>query len=180
MAVTDSTTPYRVCVVCAGNICRSPIAEFVLRHRLEQAGLGDLVTVDSAGTGGWHAGQPADPRAVAALHHHGYDGSAHRARQFRREWFADVDLVLALDRENFAGLSTLARDDDTRAKVQLLRSYDPDVMAGDDTDVPDPYYGDDAAFVHVLLMIERAADGFVAAVRQEIELDVPGGEPSRQ
>ncbi|WP_116947708.1 low molecular weight protein-tyrosine-phosphatase [Jiangella endophytica] len=178
--MTDPSTPYRVCVVCAGNICRSPIAEFVLRHRLEGAGLGDLVTVDSAGTGGWHAGQQADPRALAALHDHGYDGSDHRARQFRREWFADVDLVLALDRDNFADLSTLAPDDDARAKVQLLRSYDPDAEAGDDTEVPDPYYGDAAAFERVLLMIERASDGFVTAVSEEIELDVPGGEPSRQ
>lgn len=178
--MTDPSTPYRVCVVCAGNICRSPIAEFVLRRRLDEAGLGDLVTVDSAGTGGWHAGQQADPRALIALHDHGYDGSGHRARQFRREWFDDVDLVLALDRENYTDLSMLAPDDDARAKVQLLRSYDTEAETGDDTDVPDPYYGDAASFERVLLMIERAADGFVAAARDEIELDVPGGEPSRQ
>lgn len=178
--MSDPTSPYRVCVVCAGNICRSPIAEFVLRRRLHEAGLGDIVTVDSAGTGGWHAGQQADPRALAALLGHGYDGDSHRARQFRREWFDDVDLVLALDRENFADLSALAPDDDARAKVQLLRGYDADAVAGDDTDVPDPYYGDAASFEQVLAMIERAAEGFVAAVRQEIELDVPGGEPSRQ
>lgn len=178
--MTDPTSPFRVCVVCAGNICRSPIAEFVLRRRLEEAGLGDLVTVDSAGTGGWHAGQPADPRALAALLGHGYDGGSHRARQFRRDWFDDVDLVLAMDRENFADLSALAPDDDTRAKVQLLRGYDTEAVADDDTDVPDPYYGDYAAFEQVLVLIERAADGFVAAVRQEIELDLPGGEPSRQ
>lgn len=178
--MTDSNTPYRVCVVCAGNICRSPIAEFVLRRRLDEAGLAELVTVDSAGTGGWHAGQHADPRALTALQRHGYDGSGHRARQFQRAWFADVDLVLALDRDNFADLSTLAPHDGARAKVQLLRSYDPDAVAADDTEVPDPYYGDATAFEQVLLMIERAADGFVTAVREEIELDVPGGEPSRQ
>lgn len=166
--MTDSSRPFRLCVVCAGNICRSPIAEAVIRDRLADAGLNPLVVVDSAGTGGWHAGEPADRRALATLARHGYDGSAHRARQFRRDWFDDVDIVLAMDRENFADLYAQAPDDDARAKVQLLRSYDAAALAADDTDVPDPYYADDEAFEQVLLMIEAAADGLVETIRDEL------------
>ncbi|WP_203433420.1 low molecular weight protein-tyrosine-phosphatase [Jiangella asiatica] len=166
--MSDSSRPFRLCVVCAGNICRSPIAETVIRSRLADAGLGRLVVVDSAGTGGWHSGEPADHRALAALTRRGYDGSAHRARQFRRDWFDDVDIVLALDRENFADLYALAPDDDARARIQLLRSYDQLALAAEDTDVPDPYYGDDDAFEQVLVMIETAADGLVEAIRDEL------------
>src|SRR3954454_21966139 len=87
---------YRVCFVCSGNICRSPIAEVVMRRLVEDEGLAGVVEVDSAGTGAWHEGDGADPRAVAVLDGSGYDGSAHRARAFEADWFADIDLVLAL------------------------------------------------------------------------------------
>src|SRR5258708_24402578 len=96
----DPGGPYRVCLVCLGNICRSPMAETVLRASLAEAGLGTAVELDSAGTGDWHLGQPMYPQAQAALGRRGYDGSAHRARQIRVGWLTDRDLILAMDAAN--------------------------------------------------------------------------------
>jgi len=157
--------PYRICLVCLGNICRSPMAESVLRAQLERAGLADAVVVDSAGLGDWHVGDDADRRALQALTRRGYPLS-HAARQFDRAWFAERDLVLALDRSNLAGLRRLAPDPQTADRVRLLRSYDPD--AGDDLDVPDPYYGGADGFEHVLDLVERACAGLVADVRRTV------------
>src|SRR5260370_26947267 len=100
--------PYRVCLVCLGNICRSPMAETVLRAALAEAGLGGTVTVDSAGTGDWHVGEPMNSGARAALARRGYDGAAHRARQFRASWLAQRDPVLAMDAWNLADLRRMA------------------------------------------------------------------------
>jgi protein-tyrosine phosphatase len=138
----------RVEIVCSGNICRSPIGEVVLRAKLAEAGIDDVV-VTSSGTGGWHVGDPMDPRAAAALRRRGYDGSAHRAQQFRTGWFAERDLVLAMDSGH---LSDLTRRGGT---VQLFA----------DADVPDPYYGEDDGFDDVLHQIEKAADEWVDRLR---------------
>lgn len=159
---------YRICLVCLGNICRSPMAAAVLQHRLDQAGLADHVTIGSAGTGGWHVDEPADPRALSALRERGYDGSAHRARQFTAEWFDDYDLVLAMDSDNLADLRRLAPDDTALNKIGMLRSYDPSLSATGELDVPDPYYGGADGFAHVLNQVERAADGLVDALRKEL------------
>src|ERR1700743_1999741 len=98
----DPRAPYTVCLVCLGNICRSPMAEVVLRAELAEAGLAEGVTVASAGTGDWHIGHPMDRRAQAELGRRGYDGSAHRARQIDSSWLPDRDLFLAMDRRNLA------------------------------------------------------------------------------
>ena len=113
----NASGPYRVCCVCLGNICRSPMAEVVLRAQLAEAGLGERVIVDSAGTGDWHVGHRMNPPARAQLERRGYDGSAHRARQFDASWLAGRDLVLAMDASNFANLRLLARGD---AKDRIL------------------------------------------------------------
>jgi protein-tyrosine phosphatase len=149
-----SSTLRRVEVVCTGNICRSPIGEVVLRAKLADAGVDDVV-VTSSGTSGWHIGDPMDSRATAALARRGYDGSAHRAQEFRSTWFADRDLVLAMDSGH---LSALLRrgGDDLAVPVHLFA----------DSDVPDPYYGDDAGFDDVLDQIEKAADLWVARLSQ--------------
>ncbi|MEV0978752.1 low molecular weight protein-tyrosine-phosphatase [Streptomyces sp. NPDC049915] len=157
---------YRVCFVCTGNICRSPMAESVFRARVEEAGLGGLVEVDSAGTGGWHEGDGADPRTVAVLRESGYDGD-HTARQFQPSWFARLDLVIALDAGHLRALRRLAPTEQDAAKVRLLRSYDP--AAGADLDVPDPYYGGMDGFEECLEMVEAASDGLLAAVRERME-----------
>ncbi|MXM65663.1 low molecular weight phosphotyrosine protein phosphatase [Streptomyces sp. HUCO-GS316] len=157
---------YRVCFVCTGNICRSPMAESVFRARVREAGLDELVEVDSAGTGGWHEGDGADPRAVAVLEDNGYD-SAHTARQFRASWFSRLDLVVALDAGHLKALRRLAPGGDDADKIRLLRSYDSAV--GDDLDVPDPYYGGMDGFEECLEMVEAASEGLLAAVREHVE-----------
>ncbi|WP_432175530.1 low molecular weight protein-tyrosine-phosphatase [Streptomyces sp. Tue6028] len=162
--------PYRVCFVCTGNICRSPMAESVFRARVEEAGLDHQVEVDSAGTGGWHEGDGADPRTVAVLEAHGY-GSDHTARQFQASWFSRLDLVVALDSGHLKALRRLAPTPEDAAKVGLLRSYDP--AAGDDPDVPDPYYGRMDGFEECLEMVEAASVGLLAAVQEQVEGQVP-------
>ncbi|MFG3247904.1 low molecular weight protein-tyrosine-phosphatase [Streptomyces sp. NPDC048187] len=158
---------YRVCFVCTGNICRSPMAEAVFHARVADAGLGDLVEVDSAGTGGWHEGEGADPRTVAVLVENGY-GLDHTARQFQQSWFSRLDLVVALDAGHQRALRRLAPTEQDAAKVRLLRSYDP-VADGGDLDVPDPYYGGQDGFEGCLEMVEAASDGLLAAVREQVE-----------
>ncbi|MFB9200582.1 low molecular weight protein-tyrosine-phosphatase [Nonomuraea spiralis] len=154
---------YRVCLVCMGNICRSPMAEVVLRRTLEERGLGGRVVVESAGTGGWHAGDPMDERALGTLAEHGYDGAAHRARQFTEDWFDRYDLVLAMDRDNVANLRRLAP---TGVEVRLFRSFDPG--APDGAEVPDPYYGGREGFEEVLTMLETASEGVAKHIADEI------------
>jgi len=144
--------PYRICIVCLGNICRSPMAAAVLRGKLVEAGLADAVVVTSAGTGDWHVGSGADRRARVALRTRGYPDD-HRARQFQTADFAQHDLVLGMDAANVRALRRMAPDPATAAAVRLF-----DV----DRDVPDPYYGGPAEFEAVLDQIERAADGLIA------------------
>ncbi len=170
------STCYRVCFVCTGNICRSPMAESVFRARIAEDGLDALVEVDSAGTGGWHEGDGADPRTLAVLRTGGYP-SAHTARQFRASWFARRDLVIALDSGHLRELRRLAPTAEDAAKVRLLRSYGCGTApAADpsDLDVPDPYYGGLAGFEECLEMIETACDGLLEAVRAEVTSGTPG------
>ncbi|MDT9691998.1 low molecular weight protein-tyrosine-phosphatase [Streptomyces sp. P9(2023)] len=159
---------YRVCFVCTGNICRSPMAESVFRARVQEAGLADVVEVDSAGTGGWHEGDTADPRTVAVLAGHGY-GTGHTARQFRASWFPALDLVIALDEGHLRELRRLAPTPADATKVRLLRSYDPAVGEHGELDVPDPYYGGTDGFEECLEMVEAASEGLLAAVSESVE-----------
>jgi protein-tyrosine phosphatase len=163
-ATVSAVTTYRITAVCLGNICRSPIAEAVLRDRVAAAGLGEVVLVDSAGTGDWHIGRDADPRTIATLSAHDYDLD-HRARQIAADWFADLDLVLAMDSSNYQNLQIMAAEAGIDADIRMIRSFDPVLAHLDEPhpelDVPDPYYGGDDGFVDVLRMIERAADALV-------------------
>ena len=159
--------PVRICFVCSGNICRSPIAEAVLLTLVEQAGLSDEVLVDSAGTGDWHIGERADLRALRALSRHGYDATAHRARQFEPTWFDRLDLVIALDRGHERTLRSWAVDQAQRDKVRLLRGFDPEAGPGE-LDVPDPYYDGDQAFAEVLDQVAAACRGLLTEVRAQL------------
>jgi protein-tyrosine phosphatase len=169
---------YSVCFVCSGNICRSPMAEAVFRSRLADAGLDDRVEVVSAGTGGWHVGDPADPRTAAVLDEAGYE-LAHTARQFETEWFAGHDLVIALDEGHERELRALAPSRGDAAKVRLLRSFDPTASETDayGLDVPDPYYGGAHGFEECLRLVEAAVPGLLAEVEAELEVrDGSGAE----
>jgi len=159
--------PIRVCFVCSGNICRSPIAEVVMREMARAQGLEDLVEVDSAGTGAWHVGDPADARALEALADAGYDGSAHRARQFEPQWFARREHVLALDAGHLRTLRSWAPSEQDRAKVRLLRSFDPGAreLSGRALDVPDPYYGGPKDFTCVVEQVGAACSGMLDGLR---------------
>ncbi|MFF3642976.1 low molecular weight protein-tyrosine-phosphatase [Streptomyces sp. NPDC002564] len=157
--------PFSVCFVCTGNICRSPMAESVFRAKIDEAGLGGSVRVDSAGTDGWHEGDGADPRTVSVLRTAGYD-SDHTARQFAADWFAGRDLVIALDSGHLRALRRQAPTPADADKVRLLRSYDPEAA---DPDVPDPYYGDFEGFEECLRMVEAASEGLLDAVREAVE-----------
>ena len=150
---------YRVCFVCSGNICRSPMGEVILRSMLLRSGLEGRVVVDSAGTGGWHEGDAADPRAVSALQDHGYDGTRHRAREFRREWFGDRDLILAADQGHVRDLHRWAPDPQASAKVRLLREFDPTAVDAGLLEVEDPYYGSAEEFNRCLTVVERGCRG---------------------
>lgn len=152
---------YRVALVCLGNICRSPMAHVVLDDRLRRAGLDDLVEVSSSGTGGWHEGEPMDPRAAAVLTDAGYDATRHRARTFSTDWYAEHDLLLAMDRSNLADMTDQAPTVAQQSQVRMFRAFDPEAAEHDD-EVPDPWYGGDAGFRHVLTMIERTTDALVA------------------
>jgi protein-tyrosine phosphatase len=148
--------------VCMGNICRSPTAEGVMRALVAEAGLDGRVEVESAGTGGWHAGEPPDARATEAARRRGVT-LAGAARQVRQEDFETFDLLVAMDRENLQHLLAIAPDEDAAEKVRLLREFDP-ASAGE-LDVPDPYYGGERGFETVLDHVQAACRGLLAELR---------------
>jgi len=155
----------RLLLVCMGNICRSPTAEAVMRHVLREAGLDSGVEVDSAGTGAWHVGDPADGRARAAARRRGIELES-IARQVAPGDLDEFDLVLAADAENRRDLLRLAGEDpERRAKVRLLREFDPVSVQTGDLDIPDPYYGDGDGFDHVLDIVEAACRGLLAEIQ---------------
>ncbi len=161
-AEPKTPTIVRVCFVCSGNICRSPMAEAILRTMADRAGLAAVVQTDSAGTGEWHIGEHADRRTIAALRRAGYDLGDHRARLFEPDWFATRDLVVAMGRDHLRTLSSWAPTETARQKIRLMRSFDPDApddAMGGELDVPDPYYDDARAFSTTLQIIERACRG---------------------
>jgi protein-tyrosine phosphatase len=152
----------RICFVCLGNIVRSPLAENLFRSLAEAAGVGDRFEIASAGTSGWHLGEPPDGRMrkVAAARGLNYDG---RARRFTRQDFDRYDLVLAMDANNQEDLRELAPDAQARAKIRLLREFDP--HGGPHKAVPDPYYGGGAGFEEVYQIVERSCRGLLEALR---------------
>jgi low molecular weight protein-tyrosine phosphatase len=154
----------RICFVCLGNICRSPTAEAVMRHLVDDAGLAGRVSLDSAGTGNWHVGELADPRTRSAAASRGIEIS-HRARQFVAVDLERFDLVIAMDRDNLAAIRRLLGRRD-RPEAHLLRAFD--ATAPDGAEVPDPYAGGPDGFDHVLDLCERACRGLVEHVRTRL------------
>lgn len=162
--------------VCTGNICRSPIAQVVLRDRFEAAGLGDAVQVDSTGISDEESGNPIDPRAAAVLRAAGYTLPTHRARRVRRQQIGERDLILAMTVRHAEVLRSLAPNGPAAARVRMYRSFDPaaptareaDHAAEARLDVRDPWYGDESDFEATLEQVEAAADAIVDHVRGEM------------
>lgn len=164
--------PYRVMAVCHGNICRSPIAEVVLRDRFERAGLGDRVVVDSRGISAEERGNPIDDRAQIVLRRRGYAVPDRRARKVRADELDDRDLILAMTRRHERVLVDLAATDDTAGRVRLYRGFDPEMAASIDPstlDMADPWYGDLDDFEVTIDQVEAAADAIVEFVADDLD-----------
>ena len=135
-----------------------------MRALVQQAGLDGQVTLDSAGTGGWHVGEPPDRRAIVAARARGIELHG-AAREVTRTDFDDFDLVLAMDRSNMRALRRLAPSEEAREKVRLLREFDPASAGAADLDVPDPYYGAAGGFDEVLDLVQAACTGLLDHIR---------------
>lgn len=151
---------FRIAVVCLGNICRSPTAHVILNDRIQRAGLADRVAISSAGTGGWHTGNPMDARSAQVLADAGYDPTGQIAEKFTIDWYAENDLILAMDASNHADMAELAPTVAALGKLRMFRSFDPEAEKSD-LDVPDPWFGGSEGFRTVLTMIERTSDQLV-------------------
>lgn len=149
--------------VCLGNICRSPAAEGIMRRIVEREGLEDVITIDSAGIGGWHAGQLPDRRMRSHGAAHGYDFCS-RARQFAPADFGRFDIIVAMDDENRADLMAMARTEEERRRIVMMAGFlrhHPGY-----TTVPDPYYGGDSGFELVIELLEDACEGLLEHLKE--------------
>lgn len=149
--------PRAVLALCLGNICRSPIAEGLLRAHAERSGI--QLVVDSAGTSSYHSGEPPDPRSIEVMAHHGYDISDQRSRALTQDDFERFDLILAMDKNNLRAARKIAQNRRDAQKVVLLLH--------DQSEVPDPYYGGSQGFERVFRMIDVAADLWVQSWHRE-------------
>jgi protein-tyrosine phosphatase len=165
--MNSSSSAYRIITVCTGNICRSPMAEMMLAAAFQAEGLGSDVTVDSAGTTGYEAGRPIDPRAARRLAATHLSSEHHVARAWQAAWFRERDLILALDVDHYAWLRDAAPDAASMNKVRMLRSFDRTVAGRDllDQGIEDPWYGGHADFDSAWEQIRGAVPGIVAHVR---------------
>lgn len=140
----------------------------MLRDRVSKAGYEDQIVIDSAGTGDWNLGKPADTRAQMTLKDHGYTLDGHISRQINYTWMSDIDLIVVMDSSNFTAVSDMVLHNGHPTTLRMMRSFDPDLAhllePHPDLDVPDPYYGSEDGFELVLGMIERASDGLVSQV----------------
>lgn len=151
----------RILLVCLGNICRSPMAEGVLRHRASERGI--LLSTDSAGTGDYHVGEPPDRRAQAAMRRHGMDIGDLRARHFTRTDFDRFDLLLAMDADNLRNIRALAPSPEHATKANLIMDHAPEHPS---REVPDPYYGGDEDFDQVFSQLDEACQRLLDAIQR--------------
>ncbi|WP_114417882.1 low molecular weight protein-tyrosine-phosphatase [Marinospirillum perlucidum] len=155
-----------VLFICLGNICRSPTADGVFRRLVEDAGLGDQIHVDSAGTGDWHVGKAPDERMQAVAMERGYDLSALKARQLQAEDLDNFDYLLVMDKQNQADVEDLVTELEQMDKIRLLLSFNPSAIK----EVPDPYYGGDSGFYQVMDLVEGACKRLLVQLRKNHDL----------
>lgn len=166
---------FKVLFVCMGNICRSPTAEGVFRKRLsQQPDLLESIEVDSAGTHGYHAGEPPDMRTQKAAAKRGYDLSQIRARKVAPQDLDYFDLILAMDYSNLDNLQRMATTPEQHARIRLFMDYSKEF---DDEEVPDPYYGLGHGFDLVIDMVEDAADGLLVDLKTRTPANHPPTTP---
>lgn len=141
----------KIVMVCLGNICRSPLAEGILAHKLPK----DIFTIDSAGTGNYHVGSPPDKRSIHIAHQHGLDISHQRARQFTSKDFDTFDYIFVMDNSNYTNVIELAKNEEQKAKVALILNQ---LFPNENVDVPDPYFGLQNGFENVYQMLDEACE----------------------
>lgn len=144
-------------MVCLGNICRSPLAEGILKSKVNSK----QIFVDSAGTQGWHAGEQPDIRSIDVARKHGIDISMQKSRKFRVQDFEDFDCIYAMDTSNYADLLSMAPNETAKAKVRLILN---EIYPNENKSVPDPYYGGADGFQKVYDMLDKACDEIVAQI----------------
>lgn len=145
-------------MVCLGNICRSPLAEGIMRSKLSED-----FTVDSAGTGGWHAGELPDKRSIATAKNRGLDITNQRARQFKRSDFDTFDHIFVMDNSNYKDVLALAPNEEAKSKVKLILN---EIFPNENVDVPDPYYGGQDGFENVFDMLDQACEEIARKLKQ--------------
>ncbi|MFI5148687.1 MAG: low molecular weight protein-tyrosine-phosphatase [Bacteroidia bacterium] len=150
----------KILMVCLGNICRSPLAEGILRHKLVKAGI-LTVSVDSAGTADYHVGQAPDERSIANALRHQIDISKHRGRQFKLGDFSAYDHIYAMDASNLDHIISMANTDEDRSKVSLILT---ELYADKQTSVPDPYFGGEEGFEQVFQLLDKACDAVLTKI----------------
>lgn len=141
-------------MVCLGNICRSPLAEGILKSKVDP----EKVLVESAGTGGWHVGDRPDPRSIAVARQHGLDITDQRGRKFSAYDFERYDHIFVMDNSNYRDVVQMANNDSEKEKVRLILD---EIFPGENVDVPDPYYGGDQGFENVFMMLDEACENIV-------------------
>lgn len=157
----------KVLFVCLGNICRSPAAEGIFRRIVQTNGLEGQVTMDSAGTGGWHQGEPPDARMIEHARNRGYDLSTLRARQFHPVHdFSRFDLILTMDESNMNNVLRMTKDEEHRLKVKPMTSY---CKIHSVSEVPDPYYKEEDGFELVLDILEDACTELFESIKEKVQ-----------
>ncbi len=146
----------KILMVCLGNICRSPMAEGILRKKIQENNL-DIVT-DSCGTGDWHVGQKPDDRAIKTMKSKGIDITDLRGRQFSESDFDQFDLIYCMDENNYKNILALAKTEEQKGKVKMILN---EINSKSNQSVPDPYFGGDAGFEHVYQLLDAATDSIL-------------------
>ncbi|HEY0743949.1 MAG TPA: low molecular weight protein-tyrosine-phosphatase [Chryseosolibacter sp.] len=157
-------TKTRVLFVCLGNICRSPLAEAIFKHKVKQRGIEHSIEADSCGTSNYHIGDNPDPRTIANAKKNGV-AIEHCGRQLSVDDLEDFDYILAMDSSNFTNIHRLLKDEKHKPKIQMMRDYDPQGKG----DVPDPYYGGEKNFQEVFDILDRTMEGFLDKLEVEVK-----------